>query len=208
MTAPSALPERQRLPLSQRILPLLAVAIARVLVRLRPRRLSAVLDRICSGARPATQSEALAAREAVAAVSLRCAGEQGCLPRSVATMLLCRLRGTAPAWRIGVRTMPFSAHAWVEVGEEPVGELYPAGYYEPLTVLGADVLHAETPNGTVLLDGRSGRYFQLNPSGSEALRWLIDGDGEEPVGVVVLIEQLRGAGLGSLPRHGPPDPAG
>ncbi|MFS8102859.1 lasso peptide biosynthesis B2 protein [Lentzea alba] len=132
MTAPGALPERLRLPLRQRPLPLFAVFVARLLAKLRPRRLRAVLLRLRRGARPATRAEALAARSAVVAVSLRCAGEQGCLPRSIATALLCRLRGTWPTWCTGVRTSPFSAHAWVEVDGEPVGEPFPAGYYQRL----------------------------------------------------------------------------
>ena len=41
--------------------------------------------------RPGT-SEAKAARDTVVAVSLTCAAREGCLPRSLATVLLCRLR--------------------------------------------------------------------------------------------------------------------
>ncbi|MFS8102860.1 lasso peptide biosynthesis PqqD family chaperone [Lentzea alba] len=41
--------------------------------------------------------------------------------------------------------------------------------------LRSDVTFAETPDGTVLLDGRSGRYWQLNPTGSRVLAWLLDG---------------------------------
>jgi hypothetical protein len=65
------------------------------------------------------------------AVSVLCAGE-GCLQRSLATALLCRLRGTWPTWCTGVRTMPFSAHAWVEADGEPVDEPHPAGHYRPV----------------------------------------------------------------------------
>ncbi|GLZ29266.1 hypothetical protein Lesp02_14560 [Lentzea sp. NBRC 105346] len=132
MSAPGALPERRRLALHRRVTPLAAVAVARGLARLRPKRLRLVLERVRAGARPATSVEALAARDAVVSVSLRCAGEQGCLQRSIATALLCRLRGTWPTWCTGVRTAPFSAHAWVEVGGAPVGEPFPAGYYRRL----------------------------------------------------------------------------
>lgn len=68
------------------------------------------------------------------AVSLLCAGD-GCLPRSLATALLCRLRGTWPTWCAGARTAPFAAHAWVEVAGEPVGEPHPAGYYRALVTV-------------------------------------------------------------------------
>ena len=67
------------------------------------------------GARPATYEQAKAARDTVVAVSLTCAAREGCLPRSLATVLLCRLHGSWPAWCVGARRLPpFAAHAWVE----------------------------------------------------------------------------------------------
>lgn len=54
-------------------------------------------------------------------VSVQCAG-QGCLQRSLATVLLCRAGGRWPDWCTGVRMEPFRAHAWVEVDGEPIGE--------------------------------------------------------------------------------------
>lgn len=98
-----------------------AAVAARALIRLPPRRLRRFLEVTGAGTRPATVDQALAARSAVVAVSSRCAG-QGCLQRSVATVLLCQLRGVRPDWCTGVRTRPFVAHAWVEVDGEPVGE--------------------------------------------------------------------------------------
>ncbi|MGH3242292.1 MAG: lasso peptide biosynthesis B2 protein, partial [Spirillospora sp.] len=79
------------------------------------------LRSVSRGARPATAAEAQAARDAVVSVSVRCAG-QGCLQRSVATVLLCRLGGAWPDWCTGVLTQPFRAHAWVEVAGTPIGE--------------------------------------------------------------------------------------
>ncbi|RFU38878.1 lasso peptide biosynthesis B2 protein, partial [Actinomadura logoneensis] len=72
-------------------------------------------------ARPATAAQALAARQAVVAVSVRCAG-QGCLRRSVAVALLCRMSGSWPDWCTGIRLEPFRAHAWVEADGAAVGE--------------------------------------------------------------------------------------
>ncbi|WP_116213528.1 lasso peptide biosynthesis B2 protein [Streptomyces olivoreticuli] len=109
----------------------MAAATARLLVLLPPRRIRRILSFLRRGAAPATMAQALAARQAVVATSARCAGE-GCLQRSVATALLCRLRGVWPDWCTGVRTAPFRAHAWVEAEGEPVGEPFPAGYYRPL----------------------------------------------------------------------------
>ncbi|MFI6082005.1 lasso peptide biosynthesis B2 protein [Streptomyces sp. NPDC051217] len=98
-----------------------AVVAARVLVSMPPKRLRRFLEVTARGTRPATAAEALAARTAVVSVSARCAG-QGCLQRSVATVLLCRLRGRWPDWCTGIRTQPFRAHAWVEAEGGAVGE--------------------------------------------------------------------------------------
>ncbi|GAB3972184.1 hypothetical protein GCM10029978_048780 [Actinoallomurus acanthiterrae] len=121
---------RPRLSWRHRPAALLAVAAAQVIARRPPARIRAVLAVARRGARPATAAQAKAARDAVIAVSLSCAGE-GCLPRSIATALLCRLRGTWPTWRTGVRLHPFFAHAWVEADGHPIDEPYPPGYHTP-----------------------------------------------------------------------------
>ncbi|MBH1937424.1 lasso peptide biosynthesis B2 protein [Streptomyces sp. AV19] len=123
--ARDALRPRDRLPA------LLAVAAARPLAGLAPRRIRRVLSAVRHGARPATAEQALAARRAVVSVSARCAGE-GCLQRSIATALLCRVRGVWPEWCTGVRTEPFRAHAWVQAEGRPVGEPHSDGYYRLL----------------------------------------------------------------------------
>lgn len=65
------------------MLPLLAVGTARLLATLRPSQLRRILEFARRGARPATAQQAHTARQAVVAVSLRCAGK-GCLQRSLA----------------------------------------------------------------------------------------------------------------------------
>src|SRR5918993_1731881 len=103
------------IPLPTRITTYAVVLAARLLATRSPTRIRWVLGRLRPGARPATALEARAARSAVVAVSLACAGRQGCLPRSLATVLLCRLRGQWPTWCLGARRIPpFAAHAWVE----------------------------------------------------------------------------------------------
>ncbi|GAO06916.1 hypothetical protein TPA0598_02_01540 [Streptomyces lydicamycinicus] len=136
MSLPVALSERRRLPLHRRLLPLLAVGIARLLAKAKPARLRKVLEFARRGAPPATPDQALAARDAVVSVSLRCAG-QGCLQRSIATALLCRAHGTWPTWCTGIRTHPFAAHAWVEAHNHPIGEPHPKGHYKPLIAIPA-----------------------------------------------------------------------
>ncbi len=45
--------------------------------------------------------------------------------------------------------------------------------------LRSDVSTTETADGTVLLHHRTGRYWQLNVTGSRVLRHLLDGDSAE-----------------------------
>jgi hypothetical protein len=133
VTTPSSLTRPTGVPLRRKLAARLAVAVAKPLTKLSPRRLRRVLAVTRRGARPATHEEAKAARDAVLAVSLTCLGPQGCLPRSVAVVLLCRMSGTWPTWCAGVRALPpFGAHAWVEAGGVPVGENAPANYFRRL----------------------------------------------------------------------------
>ena len=132
MSVPAAV-VRERVPLSvaQRALTLLAVGAARVLAGRPPRRIRWVLNRLRGKAPAARYAEAAAARAAVVSVSVLCAGD-GCLQRAIATALLCRLRGSWPVWRVGVRVEPFGAHAWVEAEGRLVGEPDPPGTYRPI----------------------------------------------------------------------------
>jgi Transglutaminase-like superfamily len=128
MSMPVMLEKTARLPWRRQIPARLAVAVARPVSRLSPRRLRWVLELARRGARPATAAQASAARTVVVSVSVACAG-QGCLLRSVATALLCRLGGTWPDWCTGVRTQPFRAHAWVEVDGSPIDENHDIQYF-------------------------------------------------------------------------------
>ncbi|WP_031070738.1 lasso peptide biosynthesis B2 protein [Streptomyces sp. NRRL S-118] len=122
------------LPFRHRCSAHLAVGAARLLAHLSPKRLGALLTLLRRGARPATYDEALRARGHVTTVSTLCAGTY-CLPRSLATVLLCRMRGVWPTWCTGVRTPPFSAHAWVEAEGRRVGEPAGTAAYRPLLVV-------------------------------------------------------------------------
>jgi hypothetical protein len=131
MSAPEAVVYNPRtVPLGRRILVHLMVGAARLLATQPPRRIRRILGVLRRGARPATYGQAKAARDAVVAVSLPCAGREGCLPRSLATVLLCRAHGEWPTWCVGARRLPpFGAHAWVEADGDPVDEDTPADYF-------------------------------------------------------------------------------
>ncbi|MEZ0089713.1 lasso peptide biosynthesis B2 protein [Streptacidiphilus sp. EB129] len=120
---------REPLRLRHRPAALCAVTVARLLSRLPPYRISQALGVLRRGADPAGAEQTARARAAVITVSRRCASHRGCLQRSLATAVLCRMRGVWPTWCTGVRTQPFRAHAWVSVDGEPVGEPHPADYY-------------------------------------------------------------------------------
>ncbi|MGH3774780.1 MAG: lasso peptide biosynthesis B2 protein [Pseudonocardiaceae bacterium] len=134
MTQPQTVERGGRLPLQQRPAALLAVGVARVLAHLPPRRIRAVLTFLRRRAAPATYCQVKGAQDAVLAVSVLYGGRY-CLQRSLATTLLCRIRGVWPTWCTGVRTAPFVAHAWVEADGQPVGEPQAPGYYHPLIII-------------------------------------------------------------------------
>lgn len=197
MSTPFAAPERVRLPLRTKLSSLMAIAAATPLTRLPPRLLRPILELASRRARPASAAQTSAAREAIVASSIRCA-VNGCLKRSIATALLCRTRGVWPTWQLGARTMPFGAHAWVEAEGTMIGEPVPEGYYVPLITvapphpgatrgrwrttggtgilrLHRDALTADTGDGAVLLNQRTGHYWQLNHTGADSLRRLLAG---------------------------------
>ncbi|MEY9212950.1 lasso peptide biosynthesis B2 protein [Thermobifida halotolerans] len=114
-----------------------AVGLARLLARRPPERIRAVLERLRRGVRPAGHEEAKDAYDAVLAVSLRCAGPEACLQRSLAVVLLCRLRGHWATWCVGVpKRPPFAGHAWVEAEGRLVEEGVGYDYFSRLFSVG------------------------------------------------------------------------
>ncbi|WP_086786082.1 lasso peptide biosynthesis B2 protein [Streptomyces caniscabiei] len=138
MTTPSSLERPTGVPLARRLAARLVLLPALALSLLPPRRIRAVLELLRRGAGPAPAARARGARDAMCAVSLRCAGPKGCLPRSLGAALLCRLGGTWPTWCTGVRVVPpFTAHAWIEADGHPVDEGVPDDYFTRLIVVPA-----------------------------------------------------------------------
>lgn len=134
MTTPEAVSYRPgSVPLHRRAVAYVVIGVARLLATRSPHQIRTVLSTLRRGARPATHAEAKAARDTVVAVSLTCAAREGCLPRSLATVLLCRLQGRWPTWSVGARRLPpFAAHAWVEADGVMVDEDYPPDYFRTL----------------------------------------------------------------------------
>ncbi|MGC0334334.1 hypothetical protein RKD23_007324 [Streptomyces sp. SAI-170] len=133
MTTPSAIARVDGVPFRRRVAARAVFVPALLLSLLPPRRLRAVLHLLRRGAVPADEAHAKRARDAMCAVSLRCAGPKGCLPRSLGAALLCRLGGTWPTWSTGVRVVPpFTAHAWIEVAGHLIDEDVPDDYFARL----------------------------------------------------------------------------
>ena len=134
MSTPEVVRHRPRsVPLARRLRALAAVGLARMLATQPPARIRTVLRSLARGGRPATYAQAARARADVVAVSLTCAAREGCVPRSLAVVLLCRALGRRVTWCVGARRVPpFGAHAWVEVDRQPVDEPYPPDYFRIL----------------------------------------------------------------------------
>ncbi|GAA2064464.1 hypothetical protein GCM10009801_09100 [Streptomyces albiaxialis] len=120
-----ALPEPVPLTITDRLTGHLAVTAAHLIATAlgpRPRRLDAALRLLARRAVPATAAQTAHARDVVCTLSPRCGSGYGCLPRSLATALLCRLHGRWPTWKTGVRFPPLASHAWNEADGIPIGE--------------------------------------------------------------------------------------
>lgn len=98
-----------------------AVLLAFAVCSRSPRFVQRFLRLLGKGARRPEFADLLRYRRAVVGVSRYCAGE-GCLPRSVATLILARSYGHTGTWKTGLRQDPFLAHAWVELDGQMVGE--------------------------------------------------------------------------------------
>ena len=102
MSMPEAVLHQPRsVPPARRAVAYAAVGAARLLATQPPRRIRAVLGHLRRGTTPASFARAEAARDTVVAVSLHCAAREGCLARSLATVLLCRLSGRWATWCVG-----------------------------------------------------------------------------------------------------------
>ncbi|MFH9072109.1 lasso peptide biosynthesis B2 protein [Streptomyces alboflavus] len=137
MTLPELPSTKVQLSFSSYLATTMSVTAARALARQKPKHIKAALANLRTGARPATFSEAQHARDSVLTVSPRCSGERACLLRSIASVLLCRMRGVTPTWCVGVLTTPpFTAHAWIESEGRSIGEELDATCYRRLIEIG------------------------------------------------------------------------
>lgn len=163
MTVPSALIRPEKFPIPDRTKARISVLFGHTVARFSPYHVRILLSALRVGSRPATYAQAKSAKDAVCSVSLTCAAGRGCLPRSLATVLFCRMSGTWPTWCAGVRSAaPFGAHAWVEVDGYPVEEGVPEDYFRHLITIPAPQREAEPdPDSVLRILGRG----TLRPAG-------------------------------------------
>ncbi|ASO18322.1 hypothetical protein FHR81_002725 [Actinoalloteichus hoggarensis] len=139
MSAPIALTPPQTLFIGERCAGLLAVvatSVLLVLTRARPQLIRRVLRALHRSSRDADLHRTERAFDVVTTVSLRCASGHGCLRRSLAIVILCRVWGMRATWRVGFRSPPPQSHAWVEADGRPVCEVVdPRISYHPMITL-------------------------------------------------------------------------
>lgn len=129
---------RHSISLVQRTNIAVLVGLSRLLRHLKPHRLQRLMSFVVRGAQPADYSIARDARDDILSASAVCRGDRACLIRSVAAMLLCRQRGYAPTWCVGVvATPPLAAHAWIEADDRIVDEPIDASYLRTFYRVGA-----------------------------------------------------------------------
>ncbi|MFG3436105.1 lasso peptide biosynthesis B2 protein [Nonomuraea sp. NPDC047897] len=123
-----------------------AEGLALLVARLPPKRIRMLLGLLGRMARPARHDEVARARTCLLAASVRLRGVEACLPRSLAVVLLARMRGARATWCVGVlRSPPFLAHAWVEADGEMVGEHLDSTDFVRLLAVGPPVNHQAGP---------------------------------------------------------------
>lgn len=131
MSSPIPLPRPVELKKHEWVAGVISITVAGFLSKLSPSQLERVLKMLKRGSRASSHTRAARARAIVTSISLRCAGE-GCVQRSIASAIICRMQGEWPTWHSGVRTNPFRAHAWISVDGRPVDEPGSTSSFTPL----------------------------------------------------------------------------
>lgn len=72
--------------------------------------------------RPATVRQTATVLAAIDTASRWVPVRAACLERSLAAVVLLRLRGRRVEWCHGIKSRPVTLHAWVQVDRRPVGE--------------------------------------------------------------------------------------
>lgn len=121
MSSPVRMEQRTKLSVKNKITALFCANVSFFLIKLPPKKLSEVIEKLSKNTRKALPKEVDSWRTSINSINVRCAGN-GCLQRSVAVMLRGIIARRTPDWVSGFQVSPFIAHAWVEVDGIPIGE--------------------------------------------------------------------------------------
>ena len=121
MSSPVRMEQRTKLSVKNKITALFCANVSFFLIKLPPKKLSEVIEKLSKNTRKALPKEVESWRTSINSINVRCAGN-GCLQRSVAVMLRGIIARRTPDWVSGFQVSPFLAHAWVEVDGIPIGE--------------------------------------------------------------------------------------
>ena len=121
MSSPVRMEQRTKLSVKNKITALFCANVSFFLIKLPPKKLSEVIEKLSKNTRKALPKEVESWRTPINSINVRCAGN-GCLQRSVAVMLRGIIARRTPDWVSGFQVSPFIAHAWVEVDGIPIGE--------------------------------------------------------------------------------------
>lgn len=121
MSSPVRMEQRTKLSVKNKITALFCANVSFFLIKLPPKKLSEVIEKLSKNTRKALPKEVESWVTSINSINVRCAGN-GCLQRSVAVMLRGIIARRTPDWVSGFQVSPFIAHAWVEVDGIPIGE--------------------------------------------------------------------------------------
>ena len=121
MSSPVRMEQRTKLSVKNKIIALFCANVSFFLIKLPPKKLSEIIEKLSKNTRKALPMEVEGWRTSINSINVRCAGN-GCLQRSVAVMLRGIIARRTPDWASGFQVAPFIAHAWVEVDGIPIGE--------------------------------------------------------------------------------------
>ena len=121
MSSPVRMEQRTKLSVKNKITALFCANVSFFLIKLPPKKLSEVIEKLSKNTRKALPKEVESWRTSINSINVRCAGNV-CLQRSVAVMLRGIIARRTPDWVSGFQVSPFIAHAWVEVDGIPIGE--------------------------------------------------------------------------------------
>ena len=121
MSSPVRMEQRTKLSVKNKIIALFCANVSFFLIKLPPKKLSEIIEKLSKNTRKAFPKEVESWRTSINSINVRCAGN-GCLQRSVAVMLRGIIARRTPDWVSGFQVSPFIAHAWVEVDGIPIGE--------------------------------------------------------------------------------------